>query len=625
MRIRSLLLLLFVASFQLLKAQDYKVVSMEPLPLDMTAREHIKHDERGRQCAVLRIATQSISPELREGFHFECDWNSYEVGHSIVDGEILVWVSPGLKTLKIKHTKLGTVELHTTIYGITVEALHTYKIVLRGTTVNPLPNNTITKQFLLFDVTPKDAIITVNGTPWVVTGGVAQKYVDFGTYEYRIEAQDFHPIEGRIEVDDPDNKVIVRKTLMPAFGFLKIEGNKNLLLQASIYIDNANGSGALNTPQKLSSGEHKVRILHPMYKPYEQTVVIKDNETNTLEVNLNANFATITLSVDADAEIFVNSEKKGIRSWTGNLEAGSYIIECRMKDHKATREERNITSDMTGQTITLEVPQPLTGILVLSSTPPMADIFIDGERKGETPMRFNKLTVGRHNLRLVKEGYKPVNKSITIEDSMTLELEETMEAEAQAVVKPEKPKKEVKTEPKPKKEKAEPKPKKEKPATPETPSLWFGTVNFAYSLAPQASFGFTVGQVKKFGWFFSAMSNFGFKAMQYDYTADSDGLVDGNYPAYTGKSCSTRISVMGGAMMKVAEPLYLRAGVGYGQRVKSWYIGNEQLVKVSDDSWTGVDITAGVQLHLKGFVLSLDAVTTNFKDVEAKVGVGYSF
>ena len=74
MRIRLLLLLAFFLSVFSLKAQDYKVLSVESLPLDMTAREHIKQDERGRQCAVLRISTQKITPEERQGFHFECDY-----------------------------------------------------------------------------------------------------------------------------------------------------------------------------------------------------------------------------------------------------------------------------------------------------------------------------------------------------------------------------------------------------------------------------------------------------------------------------------------------------------------------------------------------------------------------
>ena len=603
----------FTALAWTLKAQDYKVLSMESLPLDMTAREHIKQDERGRQCAVFRIATQNITPEQRMGFHFECDWNSFVVERQIVDGQIWVWVSPGLKTLKIKHTTLGQWDLHTSNYAITVEALHTYKIVLQGT-ATASNTNAITKQFLVFDITPKDAMLTVNGTPWPVIDGVAQKMVDFGTYEYRIEVKDYHAVTGKVDVYDPDNKVTVKKSLAPAFGYLKIEGDRDILYKASVYIDNANGSDALQSPQRLGSGQHEVRILHPMYQAYHQTVTIKDNETYTLKVNLNANFANVTLKVDADAEIWVNGENKGIRTWTGNLEAGSYIVECRMKDCKPTREEMDITADMNGQTLTLPVPQPLTGMLVLNSTPAMAEIYIDGERKGETPMRINKLNVGKHSLRLVKEGYKPLNKSFNIEDGKTLELEEKMEAEAPVVVKPEKPKKEEKLNP-----------EKEKPAKLTAPSVWFATANFAYSFAPQASFGFSVGQVKRFGWFISAMSNFGFKAMQYNYTADANGYVDGEYPYYTGEKCNLRISVMGGAMMKVAEPLYLRAGVGYGQRVKSWYISDGRLVKMSGDSWTGVDVSLGAQVHLKGFVLSLEAVTTSFKDVEAKVGVGYSF
>ena len=579
---------------------------MESLPTDMTARDHVMTDENGKQCAVLRIVTQNISPEQREGFHFASDWGSYVVQKSIVDGEIQVWVSPGLKTLKIKHSKLGPWELQPASFGIKVESLHTYKILLVGTAASS--DNIIAKQFLVFEVTPKEAILTVNGVPWPLADGVAQKMVDFGTYDYRIEAQDYHVTTGKVDVYDPDNKVRVKKTLDPAYGFLKIEGDESVLSKASVFIDNTNGAVAMRTPQKLSSGEHKVRVLHPMYKPFEQTVVIKDNETNTLRVDLSANYANVTLKVDADAEIWVNGEMKGTRSWTGNLEAGSYIMECRMKDHKTTKVEKNITSEMTGQTITLEAPQPLTGVLVLSSTPAIADIYIDGEKRGETPIRINKIKVGRHTLRLEKQGYKPLTKSFSIENGKTLELDEKLEAEALV----EKPKKEEK-------------PKVEKPAKPEVKSIWFITANAAYSFAPQASFGFSVGQVKRFGWFLSAMSNFGFKAMQYDYTADAEGFVDGEYPYYIGEPCKTRISVIGGAMMKVAGPLYLRAGVGYGTRTVSRSADNGQWVRMSSDSWTGVDVSLGAQLHLKGFVLSLEAVTTSFKTVEGKIGVGACF
>ena len=163
MRIRLLLLLAFVLSVFSLKAQDYKVLSMESLPLDMTAREHIKQDERGRQCAVLRISTQKITPEERQGFHFECDYASFAVERQIVEGEVCVWVSPGLKTLKIKHAQLGNVELHTANFGLTIEPLHVYKIVLQGTMTS---NNEVVQQYLAFHISPTDAELEVDGEIW---------------------------------------------------------------------------------------------------------------------------------------------------------------------------------------------------------------------------------------------------------------------------------------------------------------------------------------------------------------------------------------------------------------------------------------------------------------------------
>ena len=605
---RKLLLILILAGACLrLAAQDYEVLNVDPLPTDMKARENIKLDFKERQCAVLRIATQNITPEMREGFHFESDYGSNVADRQIVGGEIWLWVSPGIKTLKIYHSKLGNSEVYMANFGVTVQSLFTYKVVLKGTMpINPNGNQQITQQFLVFKVEPKDAVVTVNGQPWPVVDGVAQKRVDFGEYSYSIEAEDYHKIEDKVMVDDPDKKVTVEKTLRPAFGYLKLEGDNTILSQASIHIDNANGANALRSPKKLSSGQHRVRVVHPKYKPFDQTVTIGDGETNTLKVDLNVNYSTVTLAVDADAEIWVNGEKKGVRSWTGDLEAGSYTFECRMANHKPSLKQATITENMTGETIALEVPTPLMGMLVVSTTP-IANLFIDGKAAGETPMQTS-LNVGKHTLRMEKKGYKPMTETVTIEEDKTVEVEKQLEALPEPIVK-EKPKKEEKL-------------KVEKPKTPNT---WFATLNFAYDPAPQTSYGFAVGSVKKWGWFASVMSNFDFAATKYDYTAEADGYVDGEYPNYSNKSCSTRLSVMGGALVKVAEPLCLRVGVGYGMRVKSWYTVDNALINMVDDSWKGIDLSAGAQLHLKGFVLSLDAVTTSFKDMEVKAGVGYSF
>ena len=591
---RYCLLFLLLYAFFGAMAQSISVKSFKALPMDLTASslEGKRIDQNGDVAALIKVVTNAT------GFVFE----GGTLG--IVDtkqetGEVWVWVPRASRKITIKHPKLGV--LRSYIYPIEIEAERTYEMVLTTAKMETVFVDEVNEQFLMFRITPYDALLEVNEQVWPVSEeGIARKLVDFGSYTYRVQAQNYHPYAGVIEVNDPNETQIVTINLDPDYGWIAVAGDGNLQ-GASVFVDNAYIGKAPCKSEAVKSGNHVVRIVKEMYSTYSETVTVTDSETLTLAPELSADFASVTLEVDADAEIWVNDEKKGVRAWSGDLPSGIYRIECRQENHETTSNKMEITNQMSGQVIRLDAPLPFKGSLVVESKPDMADLYIDDEFVGQTPKLINDIVVGKHELRLTKEGYKEYTGSIVVKKNERTQVEPNLEALPK------------------------PKPKKEKPAKPATPSVWFATANAAYSLAPQASFGFSLGQVKRFGWYFSAMSNFGFKAMQYDYTADASGYVDGEYPYYTGETCSLRISVLGGVMYKVIEPLYLRAGVGYGQRVKSWYISDGQLVKMFDDSWTGVDISLGAQLHLKGFVLSLEAVTTSFKDVEGKVGVGYAF
>lgn len=602
MRKKLLFLLLLLSSSLLLDAQ-IMVKSFIALESDMTASslEGRRVDQNGEKAALIKVVTTET------GFVFE----GGSLG--IVDtkqeqGEIWVWVPRGLRKITIKHHQLGV--LRDYYFPMEIEAERTYEMVLVTAKVETIVKPTLTQQFLVFKVVPKNALVTVNDMPWPVDGdGVAQKRVDFGNYTYRIEAPDYHTTAGKVEVNDPNNKTMVEVELRHAFGYLKVEGENNVLSKSSVYIDNAISNNVISSAVKLSSGQHQVRVLHPMYKPFVQTVTIKDDETFTLKVNLNANFSTVTLKVDDDAEIFVNEDRKGIRQWTGDLESGKYLIECRKENHRSSVIQRTITENMMGQTIVLEPPTPITGMLVVSSSPSIAQLYVDGKKVGETPMQINDLIIGKHVLRFEKEGCAVLTKTVVVEEDKTLVVEENL----------------VRTEPVATSDETKIEHvRKDTTARSVERGVNFATLNVAYSPAPQTSYGFTFGSVKRLGWFVTAMSNFGFDAMKAGLTADAEGLVEGQYYySYTGESCKTRISAMAGLVLKVYGPVYLRLGAGYGCRVKSWYTTHGDLIKMEDDSVEGVDVTAGIQMNLKGIVISLDAVTTNFNAMEAKLGIGY--
>ena len=426
---KFLIFSLLLFSVSILRAQDYRMISLEEIN-KMSARENIREDEKQRQCAVIQISTQDILPEMRQGFHFDADYATEVVDNAIVDGEIWIWVSPGMKTLKIHHNSLGSIEVPITKYNVKIESLHTYRMVLKGTMKVVKDDGTpkVTQQFLVLEINPKDAMVIVDNKPWLVDNGIATDLVTFGPHTVVVEAPDCHPFNETINVEYSENSITKKITLKPAFGYLKIVGDQKVLNESTIYINTTNGADAVKGPMKLTSGKYKVRVLNRNYTPFERDVTIVDGETYTLNVNMNSNFSAITLQVNADADIYVNNVKKGTRSWTGEMPAGTYVIECKMKGHKTSRVEKTITQGMSGTTIQLDVPKPINGTLVVNTTPPMAKLFVDDVYEGETPKQVNALLIGEHKIKIEKSGFATTIKTITIEENKTLNLNEKLEA-----------------------------------------------------------------------------------------------------------------------------------------------------------------------------------------------------
>lgn len=154
----------------------------------------------------------------------------------------------------------------------------------------------------------------------------------------------------------------------------------------------------------------------------------------------------------------------------------------------------------------------------------------------------------------------------------------------------------------------------------------FVDLNYAFSLYPQHSFGLTLGQVDNFGWFFSVMSNFKFDAFKTKLECDENGYIDNEMHYYSDKVMKSRYSVILGFLCKVADPLALKFGVGYGARALAWEtMGHEQLVKNVDSSYNGIEVDLGMQFFIKKINISFDIITNSFKNYEFKFGLGLNF
>ena len=62
-----------------------------------------------------------------------------------------------------------------------------------------------------------------------------------------------------------------------------------------------------------------------------------------------------------------------------------------------------------------------TGILIVTSSPDNAQVYIDGQLNGNTPSTLYNFPVGKHDLIVKKEGYMDFEKSVTITAGRTEE------------------------------------------------------------------------------------------------------------------------------------------------------------------------------------------------------------
>ena len=615
---KILLPLLFVfISFNAFSQMQVKEGSFKYIPSAIMDDKYDHYDGNDLPMSLIKISTENINEQQRLRLIFQSN-RATMITKEPKTGQMWIYITSQFADfIEIKHPDYGTCK-----YYLPERLCDwcVYEMTLQYIPLTPLAQEPAKPKnnFVSIIADQADSFIYIDDE--YVGQKEAFKSLSIGsTHTWRIECELYHTESGTLTVVEGDN--IIERNMRPAYGYLNITTIPEN--GALVFINNKQVGETPYKSDKLPSGTYKVRVMKEMFKTTEQTLTVNDEQTTDATIDMSANFVTLTIVTDADSDIYVDEQYKGKGSWTGRVSDGAHLLEARKESHKTNSMEVNLNPGET-QTIEIEAPKPICGFLEISSTPMQADIYIDGENVGKTPKVLNDLVIGTHELVLKKQGYNDVKKNITIIENETLSITEKLseadkdkdkdddkDNDNDLVVK--------------KQSKSETKQHSKSETKQRSKSVTFINANVAYSVAPQLSYGFTIGRMKKVGWYLSAMSNFNFDAMGASLECDEIGRIDGEAAYYTGETTTTRLSVVGGMAFKVAKPLCFKVGLGYGIRQLAWHDNKDHWVKNTGYSTSGLDYNAGVMLMLGGFNISADVVTTDFNYMELKLGIGFSF
>ena len=203
-----------------------------------------------------------------------------------------------------------------------------------------------------------------------------------------------------------------------AGAIITIKSTKANALEEMFGTTDATGSAA----KPLELGTYTYKVIANNYYTSEGRFTLNNHTTTHKEmVTLRANFSEVKLEVDDDADIYVNNELKGNRSWKGNLRSGDYLVECRKANHQPSSQYITVNEN-DNQTFKLNLPTPITGTLALTSSPLGAKVTIDGKDYGKTPVNVNDLIAGSHKAVISYDGYQEESRSFIIQENQTTAL-----------------------------------------------------------------------------------------------------------------------------------------------------------------------------------------------------------
>ena len=714
------LLILFCVLFDTYAQQNNSRLNVKSLKLienDTEASRTMKKDKNGDKCALIKIQTPNMNEAERNRLQFQADMGTFVYDDKTAVGEVKIFLTEGCKTLIIMHPDYGKLNY---AMPLALEGWKTYEMVLMADKDDAAAPKTISlnSNYVIINVTPKDALINVDGK--LCTNGKVNLTVD-EPHHLEVSHRFYHTYEMEIHASETE-KLKYDVNLAPAFGWLKIDSKPES--GAIVLIDGERKGMTPFTSDTLPSGEYEVKLMKDMYETGTFTVVVKDTQTQEIELPIKPTFSQVTVTTDSESDIFIDGEKKGKGKWQGRLLEGTHILEARKISHRTTAVKLDVIVGK-NESVVIKNPVPIYGALDIQSEPDEAEVYLDGVKIGETPLKKNDVLVGNRTIRFEKKGCAPLTKSYKVEENNILSVYEKLDSgkiitvttgregdviyvdgtfagqspldvsmgygrhtirairEGKSVVKDIDVKingtqtqltlefgkiitittdkegdaiyvdgklagqsplsidlsfgsHDIKSVRDKKSDEKRIEVKKdggvssvslylraETAANYVRNGITFVTANASVSNYGTPSFGVTLGKVKKVGWFVSATTNFNFKKAEL---VTENGLIDGNFPGYQqGSRRNSRLSLLGGVVVKLYGPLCFRAGAGYGSNTTLWTTLGGQTVKFSTESFSGIEATLGMQLNIKGLTVSLDMLTTNFKTLEAKIGVGVCF
>jgi len=263
---------------------------------------------------------------------------------------------------------------------------------------------------------PSGATILItdsNGTTYREGTPFQRKKLPPGNYTIRATKNGY--VDKRITVTIADGQTSQQPiTLEQKRGRLRIISTPP---GATIYLDNRRQAQKTPNTFSLPIGTYQIKLEMEDHKLYTSSATVKYNETETISTKLIEipTFGEIQVNSSPWAYIYLDDEKesRGTTPQTlKNIRKGKHKVRLVVPDYMEHIETVNVIKN---QRAKISYTFPKHAKLTINCIP-WGNVYIDGKSKGTTPVTLDKISVGSHELKITRSGYKELIKTIAIQE-----------------------------------------------------------------------------------------------------------------------------------------------------------------------------------------------------------------
>jgi formylglycine-generating enzyme required for sulfatase activity len=233
-----------------------------------------------------------------------------------------------------------------------------------------------------------------------------------GPHRVAAELAGYYPLDTEIDVgESPDQSFNLTLTKLPGLVSLKTDPE----VAADVRMDGAELGHTPLVDIEIKPGVHRLEFNADRYLAQVLELTVRGGgERQALVASLTPNWAPVSLTtLPPGAEVQVDGEVVGVTPIEMQLTAGEREIEAHLSGYNAWRDKIvvNANEPLTLPDVKLSLAD---GRVDLASNPSAANVSIDGEYRGRTPLAL-RLTPGKpHELTLTKPGYETATRELSV-------------------------------------------------------------------------------------------------------------------------------------------------------------------------------------------------------------------